>query len=306
MDQKLFVNALRTGRLANRLVLFAHFIGFAEEKGCRLINVAFHSYADLFETTRRDIYCQYPVPARKSRMDTLPGIANAIRKTRIFYHLVRPTAVLNARFQPFGKKVVTLQEIRGQPMTLLDGPEVQEQIAGAKIIFAYGWGLRAPDLVSRHAEKIRAYFRPIAKVETRSRQTMERLRQRGDVVVGVHVRRGDYQGWKQGRFYFPVERYAAWMREMAEQFPGRKTAFFVCSDEPRSRNEFEGLTVEIGGGPPVTDLYTLARCDYVFGPPSTFSQWASFYGNTPMLHLQNPGATIDREKFAVSHLLEIP
>ena len=61
------------------------------------------------------------------------------------------------------------------------------------------------------------------------------------------------------------------MRELAGQFPGRKTAFFVCSDEPRQASEFSGLMVVIGAGPPVVDLYTLAGCDYILRPPSTFS-----------------------------------
>src|SRR5580700_2068789 len=83
MDHKLFVFGLRTGRMANRLILFANFIAVAEEQGHRIINFTFHSYADFFETTRRDIYCRYPVPRRRSWLDVLPGVAVGIRKTRI-------------------------------------------------------------------------------------------------------------------------------------------------------------------------------------------------------------------------------
>jgi hypothetical protein len=36
-----------------------------------------------------------------------------------------------------------------------------------------------------------------------------------------------------------------------------------------------------GPGHFIEDLYALASCDYIIGPPSTFSQWASFYGNVP-------------------------
>src|ERR1017187_1709134 len=94
---KLFVISLRCGRLANSLVLFANFIAVAEERGDRLINFTFHSYAKLFETTRRDIYCQYPPPKQKSWLDTIPGVADAIRSTRIFYHGVRAASRLNER-----------------------------------------------------------------------------------------------------------------------------------------------------------------------------------------------------------------
>jgi hypothetical protein len=96
------------------------------------------------------------------------------------------------------------------------------------------------------------------------------------------------------------------MRELATQFSGRKVAFFVCSDEPRQASEFTGLTVVIGAGPPVVDLYALTGCDYVLGPPSTFSQWASFYGNKPLYHLRDHDVQIELDKFAVSDLSEIP
>ena len=32
----------------------------------------------------------------------------------------------------------------------------------------------------------------------------------------------------------------------------------------------------------ITDLYCMASCDGIIGPPSTFSQWASFYGKVPL------------------------
>src|SRR5690242_16760361 len=84
-QQKLFIICGRCGRMANRTVLFANFIALAEEQGHRVMNPTFHSYAALFETTRRDIYCEYPVPARRSWLDVVPGMAGAIRGTRLFF-----------------------------------------------------------------------------------------------------------------------------------------------------------------------------------------------------------------------------
>ena len=90
---KLFTIGLRCGRMANRMILFANFVALAEEQGHRLINFTFHSYSEFFEGTRGNIYCQYPRPKRKSWMDVVPGVAAALRKTRIPYHLTRATAV---------------------------------------------------------------------------------------------------------------------------------------------------------------------------------------------------------------------
>src|SRR5205823_14805356 len=88
-DHKLFIISGRCGRLANRTILFANFIALAEEKGYRVMNPTFHSYANLFEPTCRDIYCQYPAAIRKSLLDILPGVAGAIRGTRLCFRLAR-------------------------------------------------------------------------------------------------------------------------------------------------------------------------------------------------------------------------
>ena len=302
-NPKLFVIALRCGRLGNRLLIFAHFMALAEEQGHRLINVTFHSYADMFEVPRRDIYCQYPVPQHRSVFEVLPGAAPAIRKTRIFYHVIRNGCRLHDRLRIFGKSAVVLHEShRRDYVTPLEGPEVQEKIHEAKLVFVYGWRFHAPALVERHAAKIRAYFRPIEEYEMASRQAVESLRQQADVVVGVHIRLGDNYKWRGGRYYFPVSRYIGWMKELAEQFPGRKVAFLVCSDEPRRVDEFPGLSVGLGPGSPLGDMNALAKCDYIFGPYSTFTQWASFYGDKPLYLLYSLKDPIRLKKFQVNYL----
>jgi hypothetical protein len=56
----------------------------------------------------------------------------------------------------------------------------------------------------------------------------------------------------------------------------------------------------------VGDLYALAQCDYITGPPTTDTQWASFYGNHPMLFLDCGDQWIERAHFQVSDLQTIP
>jgi len=303
--KKLFIT-LRCGRLANRMVLFANFIAFAEEHGCRLVNFTFHTYADLFETTRRDFYCQFPAAIRRSRWDAIPPLGRMLRRLRLPYHLVRYASRLNGRFALFGKKVVTLRELPGREVTLLDDPVILSRLREATTVLVYDWRFRAPVLVRRHAEKIRAYFQPVESIAAVCRAAVEPLRRRAEIVVGVHIRRGDYRTWNGGRFFYPVERFAGWMREMAAQFPGRSVAFLVASDEPRRAEEFPELTVGFGPGSPVADIYALAGCDFIIGPPSTYSQWASFHGNKPLFQLREPDARLELKNFSVSFLAEIP
>lgn len=301
-NQKLFSIGRRCGRLANRLIIFANFIALAEEQGARVINYTFHSYSDLFENTRDNLHCAYPVPKTKRWLDRIPSVGAAIRKTRILYHLTRYASVLNERLPLFGRKVLTLRETDGQFITYLDSPEVQEEILPAKIVFVYDWRFRAPNLVQKHGDKIRAYFRPLETFEVASREVVEPLRRNAEIVIGVHVRHGDYRGWKGGKFFYPVECYAAWMRELVTQFPDRKVSFLVCSDERRNAAEFPGLTVGFGTKSPVSDLFALSRCDYIIGTKSTFPQWASFYGGKPLLQILDRNASVKVENFRVCYL----
>ena len=305
-EGKLLIVGLRCGRLGNRLTLFANLVAYAAEHRHRLVNVTFHSYAAFFETTRRNIYCRYPFPQRQSWLDRIPGVASAIRKTRIFYHVIRRVSLLNEKLPLFGKRVVTLREGRGQLIILLETPEVQAQIEEAKVVFVYGWIFRAPGAMRRQAEKVRAYFRPIEEYERASSQAVAPLRQDAKVVIGVHVRQEDYRRWRKGSCFFTMPQYAAWMRELADQFPGQRVSFLVCSDEPRRPEEFPGLSVGFGPGSAMGDLYALAKCDYILGPLSSYSQWASFYGNKPLYSLRDSEDHLELGKFRISYLDDIP
>ena len=306
MNQKLFIISLRCGRLANRLVLFANLAALAEETRGRVANPTFLTYADLFETTRRDIYCRYPAAERQSLWNRLPGMSGILRATRLPYRLAQAARNLNEKFPGLNRRAITLREIPGQPTTLLESEEIRALLSPATLVFVCGWRFRAPNYLGKHAAAVRRYFRPVPGIVEMAARAVEPLRQKAELVVGVHIRHGDYRTFKKGQYFFPVESYAAWLRSVGSQLAGRKVAFLVCSDEPRTRAEFPGLDVGFGTNNALADLYALAACDYVMGPPSTFTQWASYYGDRPMLHLESREDSVELDKFKVSDLYRIP
>ena len=93
---------------------------------------------------------------------------------------------------------------------------------------------------------------------------------------------------------------------MEEMFGGKKVVFVVCSDEPRTVEEFEGLDVTVHDGDPMYALFTLAACDYLVGPLSIFVQWASFYGRVPLRFMRAASDEPVWGDFKVSCLDEIP
>jgi hypothetical protein len=54
------------------------------------------------------------------------------------------------------------------------------------------------------------------------------------------------------------------------------------------------------------DLYALAKCDYLLGTLSSFSQWASFYGNKPLYQVRDGHEHPERGQFRVLYLEVIP
>ena len=59
--------------------------------------------------------------------------------------------------------------------------------------------------------------------------------------------------------------------------------------------------VRRAGGSELEDLYTLAACDLIVGPRSTYSGWASLYGDVPRYVIEDPDAIPAAEAFEVHY-----
>ncbi|MBL0355786.1 MAG: alpha-1,2-fucosyltransferase [Chitinophagaceae bacterium] len=109
-----------------------------------------------------------------------------------------------------------------------------------------------------------------------------------DVVIGVHIRRGDYIRYEAGIWYYEDDVYAEKMLQVQEQFAtaGKTCAFVIAAIESIDKSHFPpALKIFTGQRHFVTDMYSLAACDAIIGPPSTFSLWAAFYGKIPLAYI---------------------
>ncbi len=304
-EGKLFIIAKRIGRLANRLTLFANFIAYAEEYGHSLVNTAFYDDAHFFDTTCRNVCWLYPEDRNIKFSCITPGMARVIRRSQILYQTAKTFARLHEKYPVFGERVVTLRDIE-KTITMLEGAAVRSRIASASVVLIHGWNFRAPKPLKSNAGKIRRFFRPKNEYLAKGRLIVDQLRLNADIVIGVHVRHGDYALFRDGKYFFSTLRYAEWMHELREQFPGKKVSFLVCSDEQRHEREFPMLSVRFGPGTPMGDLYALAECDYIMGPLSTFSQWASYYGAKPLRLMHGDNEQPELEQFRISCLDDVP
>lgn len=270
-------------------------IAYAEEHQMRLRNYTFHTYSKEFEATRRDFHCQYPPPRKKPWLSTVRPVGDALISLRLGY---RAAHWMSRHPGLFGGR--TIHETKHE--LLLDTPEMDTELSACRTLFIHNWKCRCPQLVEKHQELIRAYFQPVQAHRAAAEKVLSGLRADADLVIGIHMRQGDYKGWKNGKFYFTSPEYAEIMHAAAACFSGRRAAFLICSDQPQDMALFSGLHAAVGPGEPASDLYSLSQCDYLIGPVSTFSQWASFYGNTPLLHLRQGQTELKPENFKVAGL----
>jgi len=267
------------GQLGNRLFQAATFLVASYEVGFELWNPALGEYAEMFPAIAGDVFCR-------------PGCANPLSGRRGAW--CRMLGLLGTRgLEPvlagFGGGVVDITESTDAVDGEYDlcGEDFRGRLAGRRFLIVKGWKFRAHAALWAHRERVCEVFRPKDSIEAEVARNVEVARGDAEVLIGVHVRRGDYAGWLGGKYFFGLENYARWMREAVALHKGQRVAFLVCSNEDVGPLlGMEGVVATRGPGSAIGDLYALAGCDLLMGPPSTFSLWASFMGNVRLHMLQ--------------------
>ena len=78
------------------------------------------------------------------------------------------------------------------------------------------------------------------------------------------------------------------MERMLLLLPKNNVLFFIASNENICTTQFKNAnTFKIKNSFSVKDLYGLSKCDYIIGPPSTFSAWASLFENINLYHIED-------------------
>ncbi|MEB3283553.1 MAG: alpha-1,2-fucosyltransferase [Lyngbya sp.] len=278
------------GQLGNRLILFSHLIAFAIAQKVTLVNLAFDEYADLFQPTSQDLFCRYPP-------DSSSGKPSPILR-QLFSRWANPLVTLIDKLKFFRSKIQVIH-IEERQDCLLDSAEFLHQFNPQKTYCFQGFRFRDESNLIKYADQIREYFTPVDFHQNNIKTLIQDIRSQCEILIGVHIRHGDYQQHRGGEFFFTVEQYVQVMQKVAELFPQQKVGFLVCSDAEHHIEEFADLKVFFGNNHLLEDLYALAACDYLIGPMSTYSTWASFYGKVPLYRIYNPEDSLSLERFKI-------
>jgi len=180
------------------------------------------------------------------------------------------------------------------------GTEGIERLQKARFVFLKGWGFRDYDAFLAYRAEIKNLFafRPaiMQKVKKRLPALKENV-----LRLGVHIRRGDYKTWMDGHYYYSDEDFIRIIQSFYALFPENSIEILIVGNEkklPQEKfiNALPGPIYFLSGNRS-EDLYALSTCNYLIGPPSTFSLMAAFYNDSNLYWILDKNYPLSKESF---------
>lgn len=263
------------GQMCNRLWEYLDQVAWAKQNKSKVLSLFWDSSLVYFNNLRDAPYIQFPF------------YINCIQNTRLghFYYLFLIKLLHNKYVQSvfastFFKRIGF--------------------VSGTKILYSH-------DNYPTMWKDIRILFSPNKDIIERIDCFFYGLRQSSNsVIIGVHIRRGDYRTFCGARFFYSDEEIDDFMLQLCNLF-GNDTLFFISSNEAISDLFYKKYhIIDSNNSNPVEDMYCLSKCDFILGPYSSFSSWASFYNNVPYCRMRR-GLKIKKEDFSpVEYFIPTP
>lgn len=183
-----------------------------------------------------------------------------------------------------------------------DTAEKVKKMQSARLLMVEGWYVRFYDLFLKYKQEIISLFAFNSDITSKIDGYIDNSSPSDSMRLGVHIRRGDYKTWMNGKYYYADSVYLDYIRQFAEMFPGRKIAVYICGNDPSLDKNYytsrlKGITVNFPAGNPGEDLCLLSSCDYLIGAPSTFSLVAAMYRDIPLCWMEEAHTHLSAASF---------
>lgn len=176
--------------------------------------------------------------------------------------------------------------------------DLEKKMLQHKHIVVSGWFARFYDLFIKYRSEICDLFTIDDDICLPVRQQMTDIEATTDseksiLRLGLHIRRGDYAEWKGGIYCYSDEYYVCFVDAFARLFPDKEIHIYLSTnDSSVSAEHYQEISKTDTQiffhnlkGSAVGDLYMLSACDYIIGPPSTFSLVAAMYRDIPLCRM---------------------
>jgi hypothetical protein len=263
----------KPGQLCNRLWAFTPFISDVLESNTKIIILCFYDYYEYFEDLK--IYKNIRFVENKEKSIFYNRLIRILNKipNRILFHL---GVIHNTK--NYGTKIKLKN----------------------RLDFIDGWSHKKPKK-QLEITKIQKLFRPKNIYANKVDEIFLSRRRLSDLIIGVHIRRGDYKEFMNGRYFFLDSTIINFLSQLIKEFGETKNiTFLLCSNEKINLEVYKDISIfQIHDSNLIEDLYGLSKCDYIIGPPSTYSMWASFYGQKPLRFLKDSNSILKIKDFSI-------
>ncbi len=276
------LGGLQQFQLCNLLFLSSHFMANSIEYKYRLVIIN-----ELF---------------RKKYLDKFEHKFNSEQLNKKYRPLIIYNKFLNSILKIARKfKIGIYNPMFGDNNHLLNEDAKFLKLAKKNIAIIGEWQFRDFKNVKKHYDSIKEFFTPTDEYRLKIEQFIKSIKKEDELLIGVHIRLGDYKEWQDGKFYYSVDSYIKKMREVQSIFNDKNIKFLICSNEKLDEKPFidASLNFTFGLNGAIEDLYSFSKCDYLIGPPSTYSSWASFYGRVPLCFIYDMNIKIDKDLFEI-------
>lgn len=274
-----------SGQLANRLHFFSYFIANSKAYNYSLLITCFPEFYELF-TPVADNTLKVIITPQGTWQNIINKILNKLHAVALKLRVKFPGLV----FHSIPENDLQLSQYDMNAPAFL-------KLVRHQVVVPEGWVYRDYTNFKKYLPEIRNLFSPKEEFKEAVKHNIDLARSVGNILIGVHIRRGDYIDFNGGKWFYNNQVYINKMREVEQLFVGKQCVFIICSQEKLDTNEFSGFKTVIAERPAIVDLYLLAECNYIFGPPSTFTGWASLYNTVPAYYMESADEKITINSF---------
>lgn len=153
------------------------------------------------------------------------------------------------------------------------------------------------DLEVKYKEEIKALFK------NECPEIIEKyFPDKNKITIGVHIRRGDYKYYKDGKYYYTDEVYQNAVKSFTENLNLKDFNIIIFTNDKDLDKEFYLKNFKncfFSCEEFQIDYELMKNCNYLIGAPSSFTMWASYLGNVPLYHIKEKNQAVTRECFKI-------
>ena len=254
------------GRMCNNILQYGHVYAWAREHGRKCISMRFcykYQYFKICHTSWHN-FATYVVAKYAAKWKLLPTV--------VYNDATKETAESNEQY-----------------------------MLAHNTFVVKGWQVRFYDLFIKYKQEIIDLFTFDDAIKAKTQAFMGKKGD-NDVRLGVHIRRGDYKTWHNGKYYYEDDVYQDYVRQFQSLFSDKHIIVYICSNDPKLdkasyHDNLQGMNVVFPQGGQEDDLCLLSECDYLIGAPSTFSLVASMYRDLPLCWMEEKHIELSTSSF---------